>query len=58
MTNLLNRSDIYEEILSGRVIYYEDDKGTSFMMPATEQNQEWFREVMGNAISGRTVTHT
>lgn len=42
---------------NGRVLFYHGDDGKQFVIPATEQNQEWFREVMGNAISGRTLTH-
>lgn len=37
---------------SGRVLFYHGEDGKQFIMPATDQNQAWFREVMGNAIIG------
>ena len=38
------------------VLVYEDN-GLRFIFPATEKNQDWFREVMGSAIAGRAVAH-
>ncbi len=32
------------------VLYYHGEDGKVFVMPATPENQAWFREVMGNAI--------
>ena len=43
---------------SGRVLFYHGDDGKQFVIPATAENQAWFREVMGNAISARAVTHS
>ena len=43
---------------NGRVLFYNGDDGKQFVIPATEQNQAWFREIMGNAIAGHAVAHT
>lgn len=42
---------------SGKVLFYHGDDGKQFVIPATDQNQAWFREVMGNAISGRALVN-
>ena len=42
---------------SGRVLFYHGDDGKQFVIPATAENQAWFREVMGSAIAGRAVAH-
>lgn len=35
---------------SGRVLFYHGDDGRQFIIPATDQNQAWFRELIGKTI--------
>lgn len=51
-TSFIRRGDI---IGSGKFLFYNMGNGESFLMPATNENQAWFREVMGNAIARRAM---
>ena len=36
---------------NGQVLFYHGNNGTQFVIPATDENQSWFREVMSKAIA-------
>ena len=43
-------------ITSGQALYYEKPDGERFIIPATPENQSWFREIMGNSINNVVAT--
>lgn len=45
MFNLISYTELKEAVMSGKVLFYENND-MRFIMPATQENQTWFRDLM------------
>ncbi|MBR0204445.1 MAG: helix-turn-helix transcriptional regulator [Synergistaceae bacterium] len=50
--SVIKRGDLIGE---GKILFYAGGDGKQFIIPATEENQAWFRELMEKSIMNRAT---
>ena len=58
LTSISNKLSIIKKgdlIGEGKFLFYLGEDGKQFAMPATPENEEWFRDIVGKAIMNHTV---